>query len=254
MSNRRGPLARLVRAVARDARLLDLLPGLAYLLVTIVGRTLRVEEERAEGARRLLLGDPGSPLGRTGDADPAAGRGAILALWHDQLFILTHYLASRFRWQGLRCAPLVSASRDGELLARFFGRFGAESVRGSTTRGGAFGLLAVVRAARSGVCPMITPDGPLGPRHRVQPGVVVAAARSGLPLLPLACALRDAVRLPSWDRFQLPVPFTTARVVWGEPIPVRPGGPEDREAARLRLERALEALTEEAGKWKARTT
>ncbi|MBI3268163.1 MAG: DUF374 domain-containing protein [Planctomycetes bacterium] len=236
---RRGPLSRLLRAAGRDPRVVGFVPGLAYLLVTLVGRTIDVEEVRADLPRSVLLG---------------RGHGGILALWHDQLFILTHYLGSRFRWKGLRCAPLVSPSRDGELLARFFGRFGAEPVRGSTTRGGAAGLLALLRAARSGVSPVITPDGPLGPRHRVQSGVILAAERSGLPILPLACALREAVRLPSWDRFQLPVPFTRARVAWGEPIRVpRYGtGAEAadrvavREAARARLERALEDLTAEA--------
>lgn len=224
----RGPVSRLLRAVGRDPRVTDLLPGLAYLGVTAVGRTIDVEEVAAAAPRALLLG---------------GGAGGILSLWHDQLFILTHYLGSRFRWQGLRCALLVSGSRDGELLARFFARFGAESVRGSTTHGGVAGLLALVRAARGGASPMITPDGPLGPRHRVQPGVILAAERSGLPILPLACALRDAVRLPTWDGFQLPVPFTRARVVWGAPLRVPAGDASAREAARAALERTLDQLT-----------
>lgn len=252
MERTRGPLARFVRAARTDARVQEFVPGLAFLLVTAVGRTIDVEEEGAEAACALLRGEGRAGAGAGGSAGGDSGErpsGGILAAWHDQLFILSYYLAARLRWRGLRCAPLVSPSKDGELLTRFFARLGGESVRGSTSRGATGGLLAFVRAGRSGLCPMITPDGPRGPRHQAQPGAVFAAARTGLPIVPVACALRAAVRLPSWDRFQLPLPFTRARVAWGAPIHVAPdAGPAGRATAQEEVRQALDRLTQRAGR------
>lgn len=108
----------------------------------------------------------------------------------------------------------VSEHEDGEYVAQVMHRMGLKSVRGSTTRGSLKllrGMLGQIRAGRS---PAITPDGPRGPRFSVQPGFILLARRSGLPVYALGVAAKDAWELPSWDRFHIPKPLTTVAVAF----------------------------------------
>jgi lysophospholipid acyltransferase (LPLAT)-like uncharacterized protein len=108
---------------------------------------------------------------------------------------------------------LVSQHRDGEYITQTIHRLGYDTVRGSTTRGGFRSLLEMANLARTGRRVAITPDGPRGPRHQVQPGAILIAQRSGVPILPMACATWPQRQLGSWDRFEIPAPF--ARMVLG---------------------------------------
>ena len=118
----------------------------------------------------------------------------IYAFWHAQLAMMP--------WVQLRPPSVVpiSQSRDGEWTARLFSRLNAETVRGSTSRGGAAALRGLVRAAREGKDLAITPDGPKGPAEKVQPGAIWLARLSGRPLLPVAFASRPVFHVGSWDR------------------------------------------------------
>jgi len=120
------------------------------------------------------------------------------------------------------------------------GRFGHESIRGSTTSGGAMALRAAVRALRGGKDVGFTPDGPRGPRHKVQMGVIQAARMSGAPIVPVAFSASRKRVLGSWDGFIVPAPFSRGVFVYGRPIEVpqktADGG---MEAARLTVEQAL---------------
>jgi lysophospholipid acyltransferase (LPLAT)-like uncharacterized protein len=136
---------------------------------------------------------------------------------------------------------LASRSRDGELVARWVARFGLPVVRGSSSRGGAQALRGLARALRAGEDVAVVPDGPRGPRERLQAGLVVLAAATGAPVVPLGFAARPARRLASWDRFVVPCPFGRAALVFGEAIGVPRDA--DREAARARLEAALREVT-----------
>ena len=121
------------------------------------------------------------------------------------------------------------------LLAEILGRFGHEMAWGSSTRGGAAALRKVVRRMRDGYDASFTPDGPRGPRRRVQPGVIAAARLSSHPIQPRAFSARPARRLRTWDRTLLPYPFSRGLYLYGDPFPV----PRDADAAeqeRLRLE------------------
>jgi hypothetical protein len=142
-----------------------------------------------------------------------------LALRHGEQFGL-------LAWPRRRpVVALVSRSRDGELLARALPRLGLAVVRGSSSRGGAEGLRAVVRRLRSGgVDAAFAVDGPRGPAGAVRPGALAAARAAGGHVVPLACAARPAlVFARSWDRFELPLPFARVVVAVGEPIaPSRP--------------------------------
>src|SRR5437879_11760815 len=130
---------------------------------------------------------------------------------------------------GARAATvLASRSRDGEIVARYLSRFGLDSVRGSTSRGGREAGRALVAAVRRGRDIAVVPDGPRGPRGQLQPGVVTLAALTGAPIVPLAVAARPALRLRSWDAFMIPWPFARCAVVFGPPIPVARDAEHDR--------------------------
>ena len=140
-----------------------------------------------------------APDGAFHPADPDVSR-FIYTFWHEGLlFPVT---------MKTRVTTLISQHADGELIARTCRHLGINAARGSTTDGGAEGLLGLARASRRSHL-AVTPDGPRGPRHRVKLGVVTLAACTGLPILPCGIAYSHAWRLRSWDRFALPKPWST---------------------------------------------
>lgn len=138
--------------------------------------------------------------------------GVVFALWHGQLLPLIWHHRNR------DVTILVSEHRDGEMIARVAQSLGYGVIRGSTTRGGGRAILEVVSAIRSGHIVAITPDGPRGPAKRVAPGPLIAAQRSGAPLVPAVAWASAAWRLSSWDSFMIPKPFAKIRIAYGEPI------------------------------------
>ena len=174
------------------------------------------------------------------------GRPYVHAFFHDQLLLMTYsYLGQPY---GRRLAVLSSRHRDGEYVARTLERFGHLMVRGSTGRGGAAGLVEMIRHLRAGRDAAFATDGPRGPRHRVQIGVVEAARLGRAPIVPVAFAASGGKRLRSWDRFLVPRPFARGAFVYGDPIAVEARA--DRaamEQTRAALERILAGLTERAG-------
>jgi lysophospholipid acyltransferase (LPLAT)-like uncharacterized protein len=167
----------------------------------------------------------------------------ILAFWH------RHLLLMPYAYRGRRISVLVSQSRDGELIARTVARLGIDSSRGSSSRGGIAGMRSLLRKAAEGWDIAFTPDGPRGPLREVQPGVVLAAAATGLAVQPVAIAASRAKLLRSWDRFLIPLPFSTVHVVYGEPLAVERRGDLEQAAAELkrRLDRAEAAAEALAG-------
>lgn len=163
-----------------------------------------------------------------------ARRPFILAFWHRYLVLM------RYAYRGARMSVLVSQSWDGELTSQTLAHLGIDTCRGSTTRGGAVALRDLLRRARAGSDLGFTPDGPKGPLRQVQPGVVVAAAMSGLPIVPVAVAADRKRLLRSWDRMLVPLPGARVEFVFGEPLTVAPRSPV--EAGVERLQAALEAL------------
>ena len=109
-----------------------------------------------------------------------ARRPFILAFWHRHLVLM------RYAYRGMKMNVLVSQSWDGELTSRTLGRLGIDTVRGSSSRGGANALRGAVRLAREGSDLAFTPDGPRGPLRVVQPGVVLAGMLTRLPVIPVA--------------------------------------------------------------------
>jgi lysophospholipid acyltransferase (LPLAT)-like uncharacterized protein len=162
----------------------------------------------------------------------------ILAFWH------RHLLLMPYAYRGRRISVLVSQSQDGELIARTVARLGIDSTRGSSSRGGVSGMKTLLRKAAEGWDIAFTPDGPRGPLREVQPGVILAAAATGLSIQPVAVAASRKKLLRSWDRFLVPVPFSTVHFVYGEPLSVERRG--DMAAAAAELKRRLDGAEAEA--------
>lgn len=191
---------------------------LVAVLIRVVGGTLRV--------RRLGWGRV-HELRRRGE--PFA-----FAVWHGRTPLLLAEL------RGERCLPLVSLSADGDRAADILRSLGYGVVRGSTSRGGAEGLLRLAREARDGGVPAVTVDGPRGPAESVAPGVVGLAQATGLWIVPVAASCRRGWRLTSWDRARLPRPGSRAVVLAGRPV--RVARTDDREDATARLSERMRSL------------
>jgi lysophospholipid acyltransferase (LPLAT)-like uncharacterized protein len=205
------------------------LPVFASGLIRCLRRTMRIRCENDAVVRGLHR----------------EGRPYVHAFFHDQLLLMTYaYLGREY---GRRLAVLSSRHRDGEYVASTLQRFGHLMVRGSTGRGGAAGLVEMIRHLRGGRDAAFATDGPRGPRHRVQIGVVEAARLGRAPIVPVAFGVSRGRRLKSWDRFLLPVPFARGVFVYGAPIVVEARA--DRQAMeriRASLEATLETLTARA--------
>jgi hypothetical protein len=142
---------------------------------------------------------------------------------------------------------LISPHRDGRLIAETMAHFGAETITGSSSKGGTAALRALLRSLESGISVGITPDGPRGPRMRASPGLVTVARRAGVPIVPLTYAVRRRRVLGSWDRFVVPLPFNRGVFLWGAPFEVeRHADGAARERARRLIETRLNDMTREA--------
>lgn len=157
----------------------------------------------------------------------ARGERPIFAFWHGRLLGLGY----AFRKRGF--AILSSESRDGQLSIKANRFLGFKVIPGSSTRGGPRGLREITRMARTSAGVGITPDGPVGPRQKLQEGILLIAMTTGYPLVPLSFSAKKGLHLSSWDRFFVPMPFTQAVVNVGEPfyVPRKLGKKERAEYA-----------------------
>ena len=167
----------------------------------------------------------------------------IGALWHNRLllfpFVLKRYLPER------RGAALISASRDGAILADLIERFDFEVVRGSSSRKGASAMRQLAEVIASGRDVVITPDGPRGPAYELGQGIIFLAQQSGAAVVPVNMEFSSCWRVKSWDRFILPKPFSTVRVIFGLPHRVATTSTDEEfERERVRLQDAMLQLVE----------
>ena len=167
------------------------------------------------------------------------GRGFIYAFWHGRQVFLVYL------HQHDRIHPLVSHSRDGELIARVCRAFGIDAVRGSSSKGGVEAVRELKTIIDTGDRVGFTPDGPRGPLHQVQPGVLFLAQITGRPIVPVAYgAKRRWIFKGGWDEFVVPKPFNRITMLYGEPITVLPQDDLDKKAGQL--QEALDRVTQEA--------
>jgi lysophospholipid acyltransferase (LPLAT)-like uncharacterized protein len=170
----------------------------------------------------------------------------IFCVWHNRLpvALASHNDFARLRWPGPGLAAMISASRDGGVLARVVERFGVKPIRGSTSRRGPQALLEATTWLERDYSIVITPDGPRGPVYQIQEGIIHLAQLTGRPIIPTSNFTRWKIRLRSWDRFQIPLPFARCQSYQGEPIWVpRDATEAQREQLRAQLEAAMRGIT-----------
>ncbi|HUE50470.1 MAG TPA: lysophospholipid acyltransferase family protein [Candidatus Dormibacteraeota bacterium] len=200
--------------------------ALGFRLLQIWARTLRYEIDD----RSNLINTP-------------VTENYIGSLWHNRLLLIS-YILKRFA-PHRPGAGLISASRDGDLVADLTQRFGFDVVRGSSSRLGASGMLELTNVLASGRDVLITPDGPRGPAYELGPGIVFLAQKSGAAVVPVNMEYSSCWRVKSWDRFVLPHPFAKVRVIFGPLHRVAlTTTDEEFEAERLRLQNAMMSLVE----------
>jgi len=207
--------------------ILFVLPFFTYGLIHFLRVTMRIEEVNLQVPEQFIKG---------GEEETV-----ILAFWHSRLLMMPLLCRKR------RVTMLISRHRDGELIRRAVMLFPVDAARGSTTRGGLHALRQLVRALQRGSHVAVTPDGPRGPRNRVQDGVIILASVTGTPIVPVTFSASRRKTFNSWDRFVIPYPFSRGVFIWGEPTWVGPkaGGSGMEEKRRL-LEMRLNQITEEA--------
>jgi lysophospholipid acyltransferase (LPLAT)-like uncharacterized protein len=195
-----------------------------YPLAAVLGRTLTW---RVEGAAHY-------------DEIARSGRPPILVFWHGRILPATLY------WRNRGIVVMTSRNFDGEWIARIIAQFGYDSARGSSSRGGARALVQLRRDLEAGRPVAFTLDGPRGPAEVAQPGAVWLAGATGHPMLPFHIEAARFWTASSWDRTQVPRPFTTVGVAIGPPVLVTGTSTESIERHRVDLERRLGLLQERA--------
>jgi hypothetical protein len=163
------------------------------------------------------------------------GKAWIYSIWH------TNALLGAYLIRGENLNVMISASRDGELIYRVVRSYGNTAVRGSTSKGGREALRLLIDALKRGHSAVITPDGPRGPAFKIQHGIVLAAMRAGVPIIPHHHeATRQWIVEKSWDQQRIPKPFSTVVVSYGDPIYVKENlGPEEFAKKVIEIEGAL---------------
>lgn len=186
-------------------------------ILRVLGATLRV---RVDDPHRLLHTPPPH----------------IIVIWHNRL-AAAPVLYRKLTPPGRKNMAMISASGDGEILATVMQHFGIEAARGSSSRGGRGALLACLKALEQGYDVTVTPDGPRGPRYQPHAGIVKMAALSGVALYPLRVDYSRKWELKTWDRLQIPWPFSLATVRILEPL--RVGADDDEQSVLAELLRRM---------------
>lgn len=180
---------------------------------------------------------------RAGVVGKKMERNYIAALWHNRLLLISIVLKKFLPERP--GAGLISASRDGDLIADVTRRFGFDVVRGSSSKMGASALRELAEVLTSGRDVLITPDGPRGPVYELGPGIVFLAQKTGASVVPVNMEYSSCWRVKSWDRFIIPKPFSKVRVTIGQPQTVgSTASDEEFERERLRLQNAMMSLVE----------
>lgn len=202
------------------------IPAIAYFLIKYISKTLRFElinaEPVIEGKRK--------------------GQNYIFAFWHNQFFVMPYFY--RLKLQKFSISVLTSLSRDGEYISQVIEKFGLNAIRGSTTRGGEAAIRLLIRQLEEGNDIAVTPDGPRGPRLKVQPGIITLSQLSGCPIVPVGYRAAHKKILNTWDRFIIPYPFSSGKLIAGNPILVpKEASENEKHKYRAQLEASLSAIS-----------
>ena len=212
----------------REKLSIRLVERIFYVLIKLIGKTIRFEREGWENFEKI-------------ETD---GRIPIYAFWHNRIFPATYY----FRNRGI--VVITSKSFDGEYIARFIQRFGYGAVRGSSTRGGVGALVSLIRLMKQGLPAGFTVDGPKGPRYVAKTGAILLAKKTGNPVMPFSVETKNFWTIKSWDKLQIPKPFSRAKVFIAAPVYVEKQADDAEIEIKLQeLQAKLDELTETGKKW-----
>lgn len=200
---------------------------LGTFLLTGISRSLRMREENEEYIYRRTR---------------SQGKGVVIAFWHNRMFYLSYYLISRFVWNGVPGGVMISPSQDGSIISGIIHRLGPRVFRGSSSRKGSRALKEMIRFGKRGGSPVITPDGPVGPKYKVQEGAAVLSRGTGHPIIPISYGVRSGMTLDSWDDFLLPAPFSNGLVLYEDPVFPGANGERSVEEISGELQDKLDAL------------
>lgn len=196
---------------------LGLIVGFGYFVIRALASTWRIRTVNTDSYTTLR----------------ARHQPFIFAFWHGQLLPLLYL----HRGQGV--AIVISAHRDGEIVAGVAEQLGLRAIRGSSSRGAARALLGVVRELEGGGEVAMTPDGPRGPARKFASGALVAAQRVGAPIIGIGVSAPRAWHLRSWDRFMIPKPFARVTVSYTAPTLVSAASAREAEDEAPRFETLL---------------
>lgn len=200
-----------------------------YFLISVIGKTVKPESEGMEHYAAVK----------------EAGKIPIFCFWHNRIFLGVYSHRQR------NIVVITSQSFDGEYIARFIQRFGFGAARGSSTRGGVGALVEMVRLMKNGLATAFTIDGPKGPRYVAKSGACLLAKKTGNPILPFLAEAEKFWEIKSWDRLQIPKPFTRARYFYAAPIYVPADADElEIEKKRQELQKSLDQLVERGKQWR----
>ena len=213
----------------RERLSIRIIDWIFYALISLIGKTIRFEVEGWKNFEQIELD----------------GKIPIYAFWHNRIFLATYY----FRYRGI--VVITSQSFDGEYIARFIQRFGYGAVRGSSTRGGVGALVGLIRVMKKGLPAGFTVDGPKGPKYIAKTGAILLAKKTGNPVMPFSVETKNHWTIKSWDKLQIPKPFTRAKVCIAEPVYVEKDADDaEIENKRLELQAKLDELVESGKQWR----
>ena len=212
----------------RERLLIRILGFVFYVFTYLIGKTVRFEVEGWENIENI----------------EREGKIPILAFWHNRIFLATYY----FRFRGI--IVMSSQSFDSEYVARFIQRFGFGIVKGSSTRGGVGGLIEMIRLMKKGFPTGFSVDGPKGPIYQAKTGTLLLAKKTENPILPFSVEAKSYWTIKSWDKLQIPKPFTRAKVLITKPIDVSKAADDaEMKNKHLELQEKLDALVALGEKW-----
>lgn len=194
-------------------------------LVDVLCKSLKIEYKNYTQVEKLINSD----------------KRFIGAFWHGTM------LVPWYTFRNMGAFALVSKSKDGELLARVLKNWNYDVIRGSSRDGGKDAFDLIVSKARSNQTIAITPDGPTGPPYRMKAGAVVAGKRSGLPIILVGAGYTNSIKLKSWDKFEVPKPFSKVTLVFSDPVFISADLDRDEVSEQIeKCEKLLNNIQEEA--------
>jgi lysophospholipid acyltransferase (LPLAT)-like uncharacterized protein len=198
------------------------LPFLIAPIYWLLYRTWRIEEFGPPSVLTLYVQSP-------------TPRSCLYAHWHGDELVLVAYYSYR------KLSVLASLSKDGSIMARTLELLGYRVFRGSSSRGGARGLIGLIRAVKEGSQAALAVDGPKGPIYEVKPGIIELARKTGQPIVPVRTTADRAWYIPrAWNRSYMPKPFAKVRVAYGAEIPVEEA--DSLEAIAAKVKASLDSL------------